>query len=220
MTKKPTKKVLREKIIELKKTLQELQIAIENELGPLNEMQTQRFGISSYQGKKILIDTAWRKLFYKYTHGKDFLKDHFDIPEAIGGGNLEITYSGKSIKVMSDIPEIKNKFRKSFDTTIKEKLIQKTSTLNAKGKDTNKLIDIFNLIREYLLKEVQSLDSNQEELMNRLSEIEGDLYELRHSTDQLIKIRIKRSKQEIGTKVIIGFLVMLYIIIAFIYYKD
>lgn len=219
MTKKPTKKSLSEKVKELKNTLQELQIAIENELGPLKEFQTQRFGISLDQGKKILIFVDWRKLFYKRrsTNGKDFLKDHFDIPEAVTSGDLYLTYSGKAIKAMSDIPEIKNKFRKSFDTTIKEKLIQSTSTLNATGKDTNKLIDILDLIREYLLKQVQSLDSNQEELTNRLSEIEGDLYELRHSADQLLKIRIKKSKQEIVKKVIIGLIIILWITIGIIY---
>lgn len=215
MTKKPTIKSLSEKVKELKDTLQELQSAIEKDSAPL-EYGTSRFGIASHQEKKILIDTAWRELFYKYTHGKDFLEDHFDIPEAIGRRHLDITYSGKSIKVMTDIPEIKNKFNKSFDTTVVSRR-GKWEVINASGKDTNKIIDIFDLIREYLLKQVQSLDSNQEELTNRLSEIEGDLYELRHSADQLRRIRIKKSKQEIVKKVIIGLIIILWITIGIIY---
>lgn len=219
MTKKLTKKSLSEKVKELKDTLQELQSAIDKSLAPLDHGETSRFGIASHQEKKILIDIAWRELFYKYTHGKDFLKDHFDIPKAIGWGNLDITYSGKTIKVMSDIPEIKNKFSKSFDTTVVRRAYttNKFEGVKASGKDTNKIIDIFDLIREYLLKQVQSLDSNQEELINRLSEIEGDLYELRHSADQLLKILIKRSKQEIVKKVIIGLIIILWITIGIIY---
>lgn len=124
------------------------------------------------------------------------------------------------IKVKSRYKKIKNKFSKSFDTIVVNRTYaDKFEGVKSSGKDTNKIIDIFDLIREYLLKQVQSLDSNQEELMNRLSEIEGDLYELRHSADQLLKIRIKKSKQEIVKKVIIGLIIILWITIG-IKYSD
>ena len=217
MTKKPTKKSLSEKVKELKDTLQELQSAIDKSSAPLKRFETSRFGIASHQEKKILIDTDWRELFYKYTHGKDFLKDHFDIPEAINRGNLDITYSGKSIKVMSDIPKIKNKFRKSFDTyVVYRTYADKFESVKSSGKDTHNLLDIFDLIREYLLKQVQSLDSNQEELTNKLSEIQGDLYELRQSADRLLEYRIKRDKEFNKTVTIISVLIIVGIIIYFL----
>jgi len=216
MTKKPTKKSLSEKVKELKDTLQELQSAIDKSSAPLEHREYSRFGTSSHQEKKILIDTDWRELFYKYTYGKDFLKDHFDIPEAVDRSYLNMTYSGKSIKVMSDIPEIKNKFSKSFDTTIVTRTHNKFEDVKSSGKDTHNLLDIFDLIREYLLKQVQSLDSNQEELTNKLSEIQGDLYELRQSADRLLEYRIKRDKEFNKTVTIVTVLIIVGIIIYFL----
>jgi hypothetical protein len=119
---------------------------------------------------------------------------------------------------MSDIPEIKNKFRKSFDATVVRRT-HKLEGVKASGKDTHNLLDIFDLIREHLVEEVQSMDSSQEELTNRLSEIEGDLYELRHSTDQSLKFKIKKSKEEIKKKRnywIISFLFLFFSLL----YKD
>lgn len=221
MTKKPTIKSLSEKVKELKDTLQELQSAIDKSLAPLDHGETSRFGTASYQGKKILIDTDWLKLFYKSrsSNGKNFLKDYFDIPD---NPSLvyDIMFEYDKIKVKSRYKKIKNKFSKSFDTIVVNRTYaDKFEGVKSSGKDTNKIIDIFDLIREYLLKQVQSLDYNQEELMNRLSEIEGDLYELRHSADQLLKIRIKKSKQEIVKKVIIGLIIILWITIG-IKYSD
>ena len=221
MTKKPTIptiKSLSEKVKELKDTLQELQSAIDKSTAPLEHGETSRFGTASYQGKKILIDTDWLKLFYKSrsSNGKNFLKDYFDIPD-----NLNLVYDimleYDKIKVKSRYKKIKNKFSKSYDTIVVNRTYaDKFEGVKSSGKDTHNLIDIFDLISEYLLKQVQSLDSNQEELMNRLSEIEGDLYELRQSADRLLEYRIKRDKEFNKTLTIVTVLIIVGIIIYFL----
>lgn len=216
MTKKQNLNSLNKKARELKNTLQELQSAIENESLPLKDFQSRSFSYSFDQGEKVLIYVGWKELFYKRNLvGKDFLKDHFYIPDAVNILDDVILTADrkKTIRVMSDIPEISTKFRKSFDVTILKKGYKgKISTSKRSGKDVNKLIDIFELITKHLAKEVKSLDLNQENLRNILSDIEGDLYELRNSTSKLLEYEIKRSK-EIGILVLIAIACIVGVII-------
>jgi hypothetical protein len=166
-----------------------------------------------------LVYVFWYKLFYdqiESTHheGKDFLMDHFDIPNANILGDLWMT--SKSIEAISDIPEIKAKFKSYNNVPVPE--IDHGGKLHITprcGIDSIELIDIFDLIREYLLKQVQSLDSNQEELTNRLSEIQGDLYELRQSANRLLEKNIKNTNE--ATIFIVALVIVAIIIIGYFY---